>query len=76
MIVTVAGTAGARINMRAEPSQNAVVTATYVNGEELAAIGRNAAGDWILARDGRRSGWFSTLVARVNGDVALLPVIE
>ncbi len=63
------------VNMRVRPGLSANVVNTFTFGAEFAVLGRNDTSDWIYAQDARWTGWFSTAVVRINGDLAALPVI-
>lgn len=62
------------INARQEPAREAVVLLNIANGERLTAIGRNAAGDWLVVElpDGNL-GWVLTSFVSLSGEVNTLP---
>jgi hypothetical protein len=64
------------VNLRAGPGTNFDVLSRFRNGEVLAAIGRNEAGDWIRIQSARYQGWVSASLLDVNTDVPLLPVFS
>lgn len=73
LIVTVIGSSG--VNMRERPDLESSIVTSFSVGTEFAAVGRNLAGDWILAQDGRYRGWLANVVVQVNGDIDTLPVV-
>jgi len=46
------------------------------NGKELAILGRNEVGDWILVQNARYEGWLATFLGSLNTDVMSLPVVQ
>lgn len=73
---TVTITTRTSMNMRSGSSTGATIVGKLTAGENLAADGRNAAGDWlhVQAVDGQ-SGWLFAQLVTINGDASLLPII-
>lgn len=68
--------ANGAINLRSAPNTTAPIVGTLRNGEILAAVGRNEAGDWVQVQSARISGWVAAFLLTANGDVQLLSVTE
>ena len=64
------------INIRALPTQNSTSLGLLENRTPFAAIGRNAAGDWIQVRNARYEGWIATRLLGVNAEVTSLVIVE
>ncbi len=63
-----------RANLRLEPGlEFPRITATS-NGTVFAAIGRDAAGEWIQVQNARFEGWIARFLLAPNGDIMQLPI--
>ncbi|NDJ61564.1 MAG: SH3 domain-containing protein [Chloroflexi bacterium] len=72
LLVTVISTS--RINLRNGPGTNFGVITTIPNGRVFAAVGRDAAGEWIQVQNARYQGWIASFLLAPNGDLQSLPV--
>lgn len=65
------------VNVRSGPSTSNSVITTLTPGEPVKALGRNAAGDWVLVRiDDDTTGWVALSVTQAEGDPSALPELE
>lgn len=64
------------VNVRSGPGTEFDVIGTLGFGQIAAIVGRNASGDWLRVQTARYDGWISRIVAQINTDDELLPVIE
>ena len=63
--------------MRSGPGISYQVVAKAGDGTEYQAVGRSAAGDWLLLRlsaDTSDVGWVSAGYVEVSGDIQTLPI--
>jgi uncharacterized protein YraI len=67
-------TAPFRVNIRSAPSVNANVLGIIPTGSVVAAIGQNAAYNWIQVEYGEIQGWVATWVVIGSADLSGLPV--
>jgi hypothetical protein len=74
-LVTVDSPSSRTVNLRRAPSTEAPVEILLNNGTLLFAIGRTEAGDWVKAISAGYTGWFSSAVITLNGDIMALPVV-
>ncbi len=68
---------GSRLNVRSGPGTGYQVVAKADDGTEYQAIGRSAAGDWLLLKlssDTSDVGWVSAGFVQVSGDIQTLPI--
>jgi trimeric autotransporter adhesin len=68
---------GSRLNVRSGPGISYQVVAKAGDGTEYQAVGRSAAGDWLLLQlsaDIGDIGWVSAGYVELNGDIQALPV--
>ena len=68
---------GSRLNVRSGPGISYQVVAKAGDGTEYQAVGRSAAGDWLLLQlsaDTGDIGWVSAGYVELNGDIQALPV--
>ncbi|MEP6984258.1 MAG: Gldg family protein [Chloroflexota bacterium] len=62
-------------NLRSAPDTKSVMLTTLPGRTLLKLIGRNKAGDWAKAYDGRWEGWIAVSLLAFNADIAALPVL-
>jgi uncharacterized protein YraI len=67
-------TAPFRVNIRSAPSVNANVLGIIPTGSVVAAIGQNAAYNWIQVEYGEIQGWVAAWVVIGSADLSDLPV--
>jgi uncharacterized protein YraI len=68
---------GSRLNVRSGPGISYQVVAKAGDGTEYQAVGRSAAGDWLLLQlsaDTGDIGWVSAGYVELNGDIQALPI--
>jgi len=58
----------------AAPAPDAPVAQSAVTGQVFAAVGRNAAADWVQVRNARGTGWLPAASVLLNTDPASLPI--
>ncbi|NDJ77376.1 MAG: SH3 domain-containing protein [Chloroflexi bacterium] len=63
-----------RVNLRGGPGTSYPVLDSYGNGQVLAAVGRNVAGDWIQVQNAAHTGWIASFLLFGNTDLMALPV--
>lgn len=63
-------------NVRSGPGVNYPPIGGLDSGSQAEAIGRDASGTWYVISYAGGRGWISNQVARYNGDVNALPVIQ
>lgn len=69
--------AGSRLNVRSGPGTDYQVVAKADDGTEYQAVGRSAAGDWLLLQlsaDTSDVGWVSAGYVDLTGDIQTLPI--
>ncbi|MBK9125257.1 MAG: SH3 domain-containing protein [Chloroflexi bacterium] len=65
------------VNVRSGPSTGNAVITTLTPGESYVALGRSAAGDWVLVRiNDETTGWVALSVTQAEGDPAELPELD
>lgn len=66
---------GSRLNVRSGPGIDYQVVAKAPDGTEYLAVGRSAAGEWLLlSSNGSKVGWVSAGYVEVSGDIQTLPI--
>lgn len=76
------GTTNANANLREGPGTNFGIAAVTAAGDELALLGRNAAGDWLRVRtapvEGEESveAWCAVFLITTDAPLDTLPVVE
>jgi tRNA A-37 threonylcarbamoyl transferase component Bud32 len=64
-------------NIRNGPGTVYNIIQSLPRGTVLQAVGRNAAGDWLVVKlNNGKDGWISTRVMQYNFDASLLPVVQ
>jgi uncharacterized protein YraI len=63
-----------RVNIRSAPSVNANVLGIIPTGSVMAAVGQNAAFNWIQVEYGELQGWVASWVVIGSADLSGLPV--
>lgn len=70
---------GTHLNIRSGPGADYGVIAQAGEGAAYMAVGRNAAGDWLLLQiggDSGSTGWASASYVALSGDLQVLPVVD
>lgn len=63
-------------NIRLGPTSNFPIGAAGLRGDEFTAIGRNNTGDWVQILVEDEPMWVSTIVAEIDGDIMILPLVR
>lgn len=63
-------------NLRVAPDTNSVMLTTLPGRTLLKLIGRNKAGDWVKAYNGRWEGWIAVSLLAFSADIESLPVLS
>lgn len=74
LVSTLPATSTGAINVRGGAGTNFGIVRTLTNGESVALIGRNAAGDWVQIEADEGEAWVFASLLNVDGDTALLPI--
>jgi len=74
-LVSVYSAQTAAVNLRSDPSTDGAVIANPVNDTVFAAVGRNAAGDWVQVQNAYETGWLADFLVRSNINIMNLPVV-
>ncbi len=73
------GTVTENSRVRATPSTGGAIVARLNKGDQIKAVGRNAASDWYqiqLPSDANSRGWISAELVQLQGSADSLPIVQ